>query len=60
MRDTLVILHISDALDDREWWDAIGLPDPARWNLGEVNGVEQEWPADPGVFVRVAMEAALA
>lgn len=32
---TLVVLEIHDDNHDREWWEGMGLPDPAYWAMDE-------------------------
>lgn len=47
---TLVVLEVLDDDPDREWWEALGLPDPIRW------GSDETWSEVVAVLPRVIVE----
>lgn len=34
-REHIIVLRVLDDDGSREWWEALGLPDPARWGLAD-------------------------
>jgi hypothetical protein len=56
---TIVVLEVHDDQPDREWWQALGLPDPNSWNMkyiGEMPHVTH-FPDDDDVHVTVVVES---
>jgi hypothetical protein len=53
---TIVILEVVTD-DDWPWWQALGLPDPASWNMSDlpVPG-RKDFPPDGQAFVSVVKE----
>lgn len=63
MKQTLVILRVRDDEDGREWYDALGLPAPWRWNeaglaadIGSTTNLPS-FPPSASVHVSVEVEA---
>jgi hypothetical protein len=52
-QETLIILVVRDDLS-RPWWEAMGLPEPERWNSGE-----EDAQVFPDAFVDVQLSVTL-
>ena len=54
-KKTVVILEIRDDLE-REWWEALGLPDPGLWNDEDPN----TFPDNDNAYVSLVLEREVA